>query len=143
MMLTLGWSSDRLRERHLHMAGAIVLAALSVATLAWSSSAPMTIAAYLCFAVITTNIGMLGFMLVGDGLHPAHRVVGFAAMNSLAQVGSFLGPSLWGMAADRTGSFTFGLSVIPCVLLAAAGIVLAMRRRSAVWHTDRKERTDP
>jgi hypothetical protein len=30
---------------------------------------------------------------------------------------------------DRTGSFKFGLSVIPFVLLAAAGIVLGMRRR--------------
>lgn len=34
-----------------------------------------------------------------------------------------------GLAADRTGSFKFGRSVIPLVLLAAAGTVLAMRRR--------------
>ena len=30
---------------------------------------------------------------------------------------------------DRTGSFKFGLSVIPFVLLAAARITLAMRQR--------------
>jgi ACS family tartrate transporter-like MFS transporter len=129
-MLVLGWSSDRLRERPLHMTGGIVLAAFAVSLLARASTPGMTVGAYLLFSVVSTNIGMMGFMLAGDRLHPAQRAVGFAAMNSLAQVGSFAGPSLWGLAADLTGGFHAALTFIPLVLVLAAGIVLAIRRAS-------------
>ncbi|MFM7273857.1 MAG: hypothetical protein ACKO4A_08375, partial [Gammaproteobacteria bacterium] len=56
------------------------------------------------------------------------RAVGFAAVNTLAQIGSFAGPALWGVAAQRTGSFQTGLAVIPLMFLVAAGIVMAMRK---------------
>jgi predicted MFS family arabinose efflux permease len=89
----------------------------------------MTVLGYFFFVVVALNIGMLGILIIADELNPAARVVGFAAMNTVAQIGSFFGPALWGLAADRTGNFQFGLSVIPFVMLAAAGIVLAKRRR--------------
>ncbi|MFM7274389.1 MAG: MFS transporter [Gammaproteobacteria bacterium] len=127
-MLILGWSSDRFRERPLHMTGMILLATISVFLLARAATPETTIAAYLLFAVASTNIGMLGFMLIGDRLHPGQRAVGFAAVNTLAQIGSFAGPALWGVAAQRTGGFQTGLAVIPLVFLVAAGIVMAMRK---------------
>lgn len=127
-MLILGWSSDRFRERTLHMTGAIVLAAVAVAALSKASTPATTVAAYLLFAVASTNIGMLGFMLIGDRLHPRQRAVGFAAVNTLAQVGSFAGPAVWGFAADRFGGFHVGLAVIPFLLLLAAGIVMVIRK---------------
>ena len=99
--------------------------------LAIASTPTTTVVAYLSFAVASTNIGMLGFMLVGDRLHPGQRAVGFAAVNSLAQVGSFIGPVLWGRVADHTGGFQVGLTAIPAVLLVAAGIVMAIRREPA------------
>jgi ACS family tartrate transporter-like MFS transporter len=76
------------------------------------------------------NIGLLAFALVADDLRPSTRAVGSAAVNTIAQIGSFVGPALWGLAADRTGTLQFGPSVIPLVMLVAAGIVLAMRRRA-------------
>ncbi len=61
-------------------------------------------------------------------LHPANRAVAIAAINTIGQVGNFLGPVLWGYAADRTGSFQLGLDVIPFILLAPLGLILAMHR---------------
>lgn len=127
-MLVIGWSSDRFRERVLHMLGLILISAVSVMVLARATESSATVGIYLVFAVATTNIGMLGFMLIGDRLHPRQRAVGFAAVNTLAQIGSFAGPALWGLAATRTGSFEAGLTVIPGVFLLAAVIVLALRR---------------
>lgn len=127
-MLVIGWSSDRFRERALHMVGLILLAAVSVVLLARATEPSATVAIYLVFSVASTNIGMLGFMLIGDRLHPGQRAVGFAAVNTLAQIGSFAGPALWGLAATRTGGFEAGLTVIPGIFLVAAAIVLSMRR---------------
>jgi ACS family tartrate transporter-like MFS transporter len=127
-MLTFGWNSDRCRERYLHMAGAMGISALSAGTMALAISPWMTVLGYSFFTIVSFNIGMLGFLVVADDLTPPARVVGFAAMNTIAQIGSFIGPALWGLAADRTGSFQLGLSVIPCVMLAAAGFVLLKRR---------------
>jgi ACS family tartrate transporter-like MFS transporter len=129
-MLVCGWSSDGLRERYLHLAGTIGISALCAATMAMAISPLMTVLGYFFLVVVALNIGMLGFLIIADDLNPSARVVGFAAMNTIAQIGSFVGPALWGLAADRTGSFHFGLSAIPFVMLAAAGIVLAKRRRA-------------
>ena len=59
---------------------------------------------------------------------PDARPVGLAAVNTIAQVGNFVGPVLWGIAADHTGSFTYGFGVIPFVVLAAIALIFAMRR---------------
>ena len=128
-MLAFGWNSDRCRERYLHLTVAIGISALCAETMALAISPLMTVLGYFLFVVVALNIGMLGILIVADDLNPSARVVGFAAMNTIAQIGSFVGPSLWGLAADRTGGFQFGLSFIPFVMVAAAGIVLAKRRR--------------
>lgn len=70
---------------------------------------------------------MVAFLALADDLPPNSRIVGFAALNTLIQTGSFLGPTLWGLAAERTGSFKFALAVIPFLLLGAGAIVLATR----------------
>ena len=128
-ILAFGWNSDRCRERYLHLAAAIGISGLCAGTMALAINPVMTVLGYFFFVVVALNIGMLGILIIADELNPAARVVGFAAMNTVAQIGSFFGPALWGLAADRTGNFQFGLSVIPFVMLAAAGIVLAKRRR--------------
>ena len=128
-MLAFGWNSDRCLERYLHLAAAIGISALCAGIMALAINPLMTVLGYFFFVVVVLNIGMLGFLIVADDLHPSARVVGFAALNTVAQIGSFVGPTLWGLAANRTGSFHFSLSVIPFVMLAAAGIVLAKRRR--------------
>jgi MFS transporter, ACS family, tartrate transporter len=76
---------------------------------------------------------MLTMPAASEMLHPANRAVAFAAINTIAQVGNFLGPFLWGYAADRTGSFLLGLGVIPIILLAPLGLILMMDRNKLTY----------
>lgn len=130
-MLLIGWNSDRVRERYLHLAAMIGGAAASAAALALLNGPTATVLAYICFVTAGINVGVLASLILADAVHPAARAVSFAALNTIFQVGAFIGPWLWGIAADRTGSFRFGLSIVPFVLAAAVVIVMAMRYRAA------------
>ena len=131
VMLFVGWHSDRRKERYLHMAGMTALTAVSAAAMALSSGPIATVLGYLCFVTAALSVGMVGVLILADAAHPAARAVSFAALNTIGQVGAFVGPWLWGVAADRTGSFQLGLAVVPFVLAAAVAIVMAMRHGGA------------
>lgn len=126
-MLFLGWHSDRRGERYLHLAAIIGLTGLSIAVMAISVGPAMTVLGYMGFATVALCVGVVASCLVADTIPPDSRAVGFAAMNTIAQVGAFFGPLLWGVAADRTGGFRLGLGVIPAVLAVAVGLVLYSR----------------
>ena len=135
LMLWVCWHSDRRRAPHLHMAAMIALNAIGALGMAWafgSGAGAATfamLAAYCLFNAANTAFGPLAMPAASAQLHPATRAVGFAAINTIAQVGNFLGPVLWGYAVTVTGSFQFALSAIPIVLLAPLGLILLMRKR--------------
>ncbi len=126
-MLLVGWRSDRRNERYLHLAGVIALATIGAAAMAWIPGPITTVLAYLCFVTGSLSVGMLAFLIPADCVHPSSRAVSFAALNTICQVGNFLGPLLWGIAADRTGDFRLGLQVAPFVLLASIAVLLFTR----------------
>lgn len=134
MMLGICWHSDLRRAPHLHMAGMIALTAIGAAGMAWAYNAAAgtaifaTLAAYCLFNAANTAFGPLAMPAASAQLHPATRAVAFAAINTIAQVGNFLGPVLWGYAANQTGSFELGLAAIPIILLVPLGLILFMRR---------------
>jgi ACS family tartrate transporter-like MFS transporter len=129
--LFVGWHSDHRNERYLHLAAVIGFTAASAVAMALMTGPIPTVLAYLFFVTAAFSVGMVGVLILADAAHPASRAVSFAALNTIAQVGAFIGPWLWGMAADRTGSFQFGLDVVPFVLAAAIAIVMAMRHGAA------------
>jgi MFS transporter, ACS family, tartrate transporter len=61
-------------------------------------------------------------------LHGRSAAIGVAAIGSIGMVGSFIGPYAWGVAKDFTGSYQAGLLWLVVPHLAAAMIVLAVRR---------------
>ena len=133
-MLLVCWHSDRRRAPHLHIAAMIALSVIGACGMTWAFlAAPgqaiiTMIVAYCLFNAAGSVVGTLAMPTASAMLHPKNRAVGFAAMNTIAQVGNFLGPTLWGYAADRTGSFQFALNAIPFILLAPLGLILLMRR---------------
>lgn len=135
LMLAVCWHSDRRRTPHLHIAAMIALSAVGALGMALAFHAGpgqaiiAIVAAYCLFNSAGSVVGTLGTPTASETLHPANRAVAFAAINTIAQVGNFLGPILWGNAANETGSFQLGLSVIPFILLAPLGLILFMRRR--------------
>jgi ACS family tartrate transporter-like MFS transporter len=55
--------------------------------------------------------------------------VAMAAVNTLSQLGAFVAPTLWGMSKDATGSYHFGLTLVPLAFLAAAAIAFGVRQQ--------------
>ena len=51
-----------------------------------------------------------------------------AAINTMANIGSFIGPYLWGAAKDATGGYHAGLMAIPVAYLTAGLLILNLRR---------------
>ena len=134
MLLAVCWHSDRRRTPHLHIAAMIALTLVGAVGMAWSFSLigglaiVGMLAAYCLFNTASTIVGPLTMPAASAQLHPATRAVAFAAINTIAQVGNFLGPVLWGYAATATGSFQLALSTIPIILLVPLGLILMMRR---------------
>ncbi len=134
LMLVVCWHSDLRRAPHPHMAALIALNVVGALGMAWAFNATTgaaifaMLAAYCLFNAANTAFGPLAMPAASAQLHPATRAVAFAAINTIAQVGNFLGPVLWGYAATATGSFQVGLSAIPIILLVPLGLILLMRQ---------------
>jgi ACS family tartrate transporter-like MFS transporter len=67
-----------------------------------------------------------------DFLTGAKAAAGIAAINSIGNLGGFLGPFLIGWARQATGSFTMGLMISSVTLLASATFVISLRRSAKV-----------
>jgi MFS transporter, ACS family, tartrate transporter len=116
--------SDRTGERKGHTAAGLALGAVALAL----STVVSPVAAIACLAV------GLFFLL---GVHPVFwtmpaallsgsaAAAGIALVNSIGNLGGFVGPYLVGLVKDATGSTDGGLLVLACIL--AGGAFLATR----------------
>lgn len=132
-MLIFGWSSDRSGERR------------------WHSAVPLWImAAGLCIGGLIPVHGLMwvvaGFCVAGAGVYsympsfwalPSAYLTGTAAavavglINSIGNLGGFVGPYLMGYIRTRTGSFELAMAILVAMLLAGGGLVFALPRVSA------------
>jgi len=127
-MAAVGWSSDRLRERYLHLAVPLVVVAGAFAMLAWAPAPPVAMAAYLGMMASYFAVSGAFWLAPSEIVHPRAVAVTVAAINGLGQVGSFVFPWLWGLAKDSTGGYQAGLSALPFAFLAAAAVMLGLRQ---------------
>jgi ACS family tartrate transporter-like MFS transporter len=115
-----GYSSDRLKERRWHYIGAMALAALSLVCagrvissywllLATSGAALGIYASKPCFWPIPSQF------LTGVG-----AAAGIALINSIANVGGYVGPLVVGWVKDSTHSFEAALYFLAACALASA-----------------------
>lgn len=131
-MVLVGAHSDRTGERRWHVAGAALLAAngwLLVAT----TSSPWLFVLGLAFA----STGMKSMLPTFWSLPTAFlsgtaAAGGIALINSVANLGGLLGPSIIGQIKDRTGSFAGGLLVVAGLLFIGAILVLCVRHDSTL-----------
>jgi ACS family tartrate transporter-like MFS transporter len=127
-MAFVGWSSDRRRERYLHLAIPLVAVAAAFAVIAWAPSAAAVMAAYLALMASYFAVSGAMWLTPGEIVHPRAAAVTVAAINGVGQLGSFLFPWLWGLAKDATGDYHAALSALPLTFLSSAAIVLALRQ---------------
>jgi MFS transporter, ACS family, tartrate transporter len=128
-MLASGWHSDRLGSRFGHLLLGTLLVAASFEVIALAGTPAMMITGYLAMSFFWPSL-TLSTNLVATEVVPCRMVaVGVAVVNTLAQLGAFVVPVLWGISKDSTGSYHFGLTVLPLVFLASAAIVIHLRHQ--------------
>jgi ACS family tartrate transporter-like MFS transporter len=120
--------SDRTRERRGHvavsaLAGAAGLVGAGVTTNPVVELAALSLAAAGIWATLGPFWAMSSESLAGTG-----AAAGIALINSVGNLGGFLGPYIVGWVRTRTTSFTWGLVVLALFLIAGAGVTLSVPR---------------
>jgi MFS transporter, ACS family, tartrate transporter len=127
VMLTVGHHSDRTGERRGHVAVAAVASALGFALSAYFKNPYLALAALaLAFAGIKSTLGPF-WALATTFLSGTAAAGGIALINSVGNLGGFVGPTLVGVIKDRTGSNVIALLAMGAALLAMGLLALTIR----------------
>lgn len=126
-LVVVGASSDRTGERRWHVA---VPCAIGAAGFVLTVIGPQTLA----FSLATLSIAAFGiwgtlgpfWTLPTAFLRGTAAAGGIALVNSVGNVGGFIGPSLVGWIRDTTGEFENGLLMLAGALIVGAAVVLAI-----------------
>ena len=123
-MVLISRSSDRRLERKFHAALPVLAAVLALALMSTTRS-PLFAVALLSFV----EIGLCGFLapfwaMPSEFLSGYAVATGFALINSVGNLGGFVGPSVVGFMHQRTGGIYSGLAfVTACMLVSFALLV--------------------
>jgi ACS family tartrate transporter-like MFS transporter len=128
-LVVVGAHSDRTRERHWHVAGPLLLGAVGFVL---TIIAPQTPA----FALATLSVAAFGiwgalgpfWSLPTAFLRGTAAAGGIALVNSVGNLGGFVGPFMVGWIRDTTGGFSAGLLSLAVCLVIGAVIALSVRR---------------
>jgi len=129
-MMVISRSSDRKLERRLHAAIPAILCGIAFLLLPSTHSPVPSI---LLLSVVA--VGVYGFMgpfwaLPSEFLTGFAAAAGIALINSVGNLGSFVGPYLVGLAKQKTGNFSAGLAIAGIAALVAAILALLLPRRA-------------
>jgi ACS family tartrate transporter-like MFS transporter len=127
-MVVVGTHSDRKQERCVHIAFAAIAGAvgLAVSTLVHSSIPGLiglSLAAIGIFSAIPVFWSLPTAFLSGTA-----AAGGIALINSLGNLGGFIGPYLIGRLRDATGDFTSSLLAVAGLLVGSAALAVSLRR---------------
>jgi MFS transporter, ACS family, tartrate transporter len=123
-MVLVGISSDRTGDRKWHLAGSAFACAIALACAAYSSSTTAD--------VIFLSLTLMGaFSMNGpfwatttEMLTETSAAAGIAVINSLGNLGGFLGPYTIGLIRTWTGSFRGGLLAVGTLLAVSGALAL-------------------
>jgi len=126
-MLVLSWHSDRAQERRWHTAGALFIggAALLVATLL-GSNVWTQLAFFIVFVAGVHAYQPVFWPLPSTVLRESAAAASIGLINSLGNLGGFVGPFVLGYLATRTGSFVPGLAWLVGSMFVGGALVLSL-----------------
>jgi MFS transporter, ACS family, tartrate transporter len=129
-MILVSRSSDRGLERRYHVAIPAIMGAVALVLLGTTRS-PFCSTALLCLLAVGV-LSSLGpfWALPSEFLTGFSAAAGIALINSVGNLGGFVGPFMIGAIATRTGSLYAGLAIAGVPLLLAATLVLLLPRRA-------------
>ncbi|GJD52902.1 Putative tartrate transporter [Methylobacterium crusticola] len=119
-LLAWSWSSDRMRERKWHYIVACLLGACGLAAAGFLGSTAMAVV-----AVAVATIGLYGckpafWTMPSEFLTGTAAAGGIALINSVGNLGGFVGPFVVGWIKDATGGFGAALGFLAaCAVLSA------------------------
>ncbi|MGY5809040.1 MFS transporter [Rhizobium sp. LEGMi198b] len=124
-------NSDRTGERTWHVVGACLLAAAGLA-FATGAASVFTVLVALTFV----NIGISAskpplWSMPTLFLSGPAAAAGIATINSIGNLGGFVGPSMIGWIKDTTGSFAGGLFFVAALLVVSTAVTLLLARGAA------------
>ncbi|HEY2896673.1 MAG TPA: MFS transporter [Gemmatimonadaceae bacterium] len=97
--------------------------------MAFAPSASIVILAYFVFAAAWPSVASSLTMLWPEAIHIRLLAVGAAAINSVANLGSFIGPYFWGVTRDASGSYHTGLLSLAAIAFVTLVPMLLLRRQ--------------
>ena len=120
--------SDKTRERRWHVAIPLLAAAAGLIALPFAGD--NLVVSVLLLIVITASVyatygpfwSLPSLFLTGQA-----AAVGLASINSLANLGGFVGPYGFGALKSATGTNNWGLAAVAAVLVIAAGLVVGLK----------------
>jgi len=126
-MVVVGLHSDRSGERRWHTAVPAVAGALALSAAAYSTSVGP--------AIVLISVAVLGvFSMMGpfwamptSFLSGTAAAAGIAVINSIGNLGGFVGPYLIGLVRTSTGQFKGGLLLVSAALAMSGMVVLMVR----------------
>jgi ACS family tartrate transporter-like MFS transporter len=125
-MVIVGWNSDRTGERRWHIAlSALVGGAGFAATGLAHGLGPSIAALSVAMLGLASMLGPF-WAFATSFLSGIGAAAGIALVNSVGNVGGFVGPNIIGYVQQTTGGFTRSLIVIGAVLAAGGLLVLPM-----------------
>jgi ACS family tartrate transporter-like MFS transporter len=129
-MVRIAAHSDRTAERHLHIAVPALVAMAGFAVTAAVLHSPLLATA----ALTVVAIGLAGaygpfWGLATAALGGPTAAAGIALINSVGNLGGFVGPYVVGLVKDATGSFAGALVTLAGIAAAEALFALRLRPR--------------
>ena len=126
-MVIVGRHSDRTGERRWHVALSTLVGGIAFAACAWVSA--------LVPSIVLLSIAMIGlasmlgpfWTLATSSVRGVGAAAGIALINSVGNIGGFVGPYIIGYALDTTGGFGAGLVMVGAILAGGGLLVLAAR----------------
>ena len=132
-LLWWGYSSDRRNERRWHLIVAMSVAGVGLAGAAWLRDSYGAI-----IAMCVATVGLYGsrpsfWPMPTRFLTGAAAAAGIALINSIGNLGGYIGPFIVGWIKDSTKSFEMGLYFLAACAFASAAITYFAMRRADVW----------
>ncbi len=128
-MLLVGWSSDRTNERRWHTALPMIAASVGLLLSVAIQSSVLFAVATFCLAVAGLHAHFPGFWALPTSfLGGTAAAAAIGLINSVGNLGGFVGPYVVGYLVTRTNSFFGGMLYLSFSTLVAAGCILALRK---------------
>ncbi len=127
-MLLMGWSSDRTGERRWHTAGPILLVSTSfLLSVVARNDATMAVV-MLCFTGAVLYAYLPSFWALPTGfLTGSAAAAAIGLINSVGNLGGFVGPFIMGYVNTKSQSFAGGMLYLSASALVSATLILLLR----------------